>query len=338
MVLSASAQSGLLEGERREDLAIGTRLPGQGAGDAIAQHVDYQQDRHVAFAGDALTNHASPGKMLAGQLNQLADKNAQSVSSAAASMVHVDTVDTADGRALKLSAASLGDCDVFVAVKSGADGTTRVRRLFDEFDYPDEFGPTTQPTRKLIAGIGMDTMPECLEQSAVIPLQPDDKAVVFSASDGYWDGYAALNRGTARGLGLDQINTELRDRIATSVDRGLAGDDAGMADHLVEDLIRQSQEAGLPNTDNISATALVVAGSGPKPEPVVIGSIDGSGAVGPTEAMVDDMVADIHQQQGPSILPKAGLGPAHAVTGKLAAWRKGGEAPAPTAQPGPLKP
>ena len=337
MVLSAGAQSGLLRGERREAIAAAARLPsgsnGGGTGDAIAKVLDYQQDRHVAFSGDVWRDHPAPSAALGLQLAQLADKHAGSASTATAALAHIDSVDSPDGRQLRVSAAALGDCDVFIAIKSGADGTTSVRRLFDEFDYPEIFPDATQATRKFLTGIGDGMATDRYEQTASVLLGPDDTAVVFTASDGYWDGYAARTQGVGQGLDLRQVNGAMRAAIAASVDRGLAADPAGMADHLVEDLIRQYEEIGLPNTDNISATAMVVAGSGPRPEPVVIGSIDGSGHFGPTEAMVDDMVADIHRNHGPSILPETGFGDNRVIARQLNAWRQGSEPP--TARPKP---
>lgn len=334
-VLSASSQSGLKDGERREVSAERLRSLGGPTASAVADEIQYQQDRTIAFDGRAMPSTGSPGDHLENMLSDLAEKHQGIRSSAAATLVHVDVQDGPDGRTIALDAASLGDCDVFVAVKPANGGPATVQRLFDDEDFPDQFDAKSTALRKALNGIGDSTEPDVYRQTHSVHLQPGDTAVVFTGSDGFWDGYAGAGGHIGKGLAVKDAVAEMRTAIGQSVDRVLSDPDVPAAAQLVENLVSHSEDQRVGQTDNISTTALMIKGGQPPPPKVVLGSIDGSGTVGPTEAMVDSMVADIHDRFGPSLLAANDSSLKASAASRLGKWRSGDEAPAPAARSTP---
>ncbi|MBV6632403.1 MAG: hypothetical protein KI792_05130 [Alphaproteobacteria bacterium] len=319
--VSASAHAGIKNGTRRY---LGHPEFGS-----------HQQDRHVAFAASEMPDGDKPVDQLTNMLDQLGEKHADADSSAAASLVRVSTEDGPNGRSLKLEASSIGDCDVFVAVTPGDGGPTRVQRLFDDECFPAEFGRETPALRKLVNGIGLDVLPETMSQTVKFDLQPGDTATVITASDGYWDGYCDACKFIDQGMEVEDANRAIRELIGESIDRGLADPSSPMADRLVDDIIERAEAAARRNTDNISTTALVIEGDKPAPSPIVIGSIDGSGKVGPTEEMVDSMVADIHERFGPSIVAANDSQLNTEAASRLGSWRADRAPKGPTTGPEP---
>ena len=293
--INAHGVSGLYHGVRRETLKQARADDQQGK--------YYQQDRSIAASAGNISPDVPVGKQLGAILIELAEKNADAESSAAIALAHVDVRDTPDGRKLTIDAACMGDCDVYLAI-SPADGSApSVQRLFDDVDFSEQFDGVAQATRKLIAGIGSLSEPEAMYQRYSVNLKPGETATVFTASDGYWDGHAVLAHPKADGLSDQQAHARMTGQIGRAVMQGLAhGDDSAMSAVLTGDLLEKSEQADIPNTDNISATAAVIRPDGKAPEAFIIGSIDGAGAIGPTEEMVDGMVADIHAKLGPSLL------------------------------------
>lgn len=325
--LSTAARSGMLDGEDREVLAERETagMPDPVAAAEKRAKIAYQQDRSLALAGwpPDQAGTASPAARLGDTLDLLAREHGGNESSAAIAMAHVHTTEATNGkdktRQLHIDAASIGDCDVYIAIRNGK-GQTSVRRLFDPDDFPQVIDEAGTAMRKFAECIGGQGDPQQRQHQLAIPLKPDDTAVVFTASDGFWDGYAALpghDSDTTRDEPISAKTRRMKSEIAASVGRELEQHGGThIAEGLVNELLERSRTSSLPHTDNLSATALVISGSGPAPAPTVIGSIDGSGKIGPAEQMLAAMQRDIRQQLGPSL-----LAPEQAPATALSDWR-----------------
>jgi len=235
-----------------------------------------------------------------------------------------------------VDASTVGDSDVYVAVgKPG--GQVSLKRLFDGEDFPGQIDALGTANRKYVEGLGNQAEPLRRDQSSSFPLKADETAVIFTASDGLWDGYAGLQSAfkTEGPLDIQALESRMKGAISASVARGLDGSSGrSMAGTLVHDLLDVSRSNGIKNTDNLSATALTIPGSGPLPAPRVIGSIDGAGQVGPTEAMVDAMVSDVHKELGPTLLARND----NVAAQRLSGWReRRAGAPAPEPVPAPRR-